>query len=161
MVTDETPEHWRLLHPLTYRGRRETFTVPEGYVTNFASVPSSLWWFIPRYGRYTKATVLHDFLCDKAGDDIRQRRDADGIFRRTMRELGVPLLRRRIMWAGVRWGAGLRAILASGPNETLLVLFLSGVALAFVLVPGLLALVASKLFSAVQSFVDLFKPRHR
>ena len=64
VVTDETPEEWRLLEPLTYQGSRDTFTVPAGYVTNFASVPRLLWWFIPRYGRYTKATVLHDCLCD-------------------------------------------------------------------------------------------------
>jgi Protein of unknown function (DUF1353) len=33
------------------------------------------------------------------------RLDADGIFRQAMRELGVPFLRRWIMWAAVRWGA--------------------------------------------------------
>jgi Protein of unknown function (DUF1353) len=33
------------------------------------------------------------------------RLDADGIFRAAMRELEVPFLRRRIMWAAVRWGA--------------------------------------------------------
>ena len=161
VVTDETPEQWRQLEPLTYRGSRDTFTVPAGYVTNFASVPRLLWWFIPRYGRYTKATVLHDCLCDDAGDDVVRRRDADGIFRRTMRELGVPLLRRRIMWAGVRWGAGLRAILASGWAETLQVAVLSAVALVFILVPGITSLVAMALYSVVQRVVELFAPRRR
>src|SRR4029077_4904758 len=33
------------------------------------------------------------------------RIDADGIFRQAMRELGVPFLRRWIMWAAVRLGA--------------------------------------------------------
>ena len=33
------------------------------------------------------------------------RLDADGLFLQAMRELGVPFLRRWIMWAAVRWGA--------------------------------------------------------
>ena len=32
-------------------------------------------------------------------------RQADGVFRRVMREAGVPVLLRWLMWAGVRWGA--------------------------------------------------------
>ena len=31
--------------------------------------------------------------------------DADGLFRRSMRELGVPPVMRWLMWTGVRWGA--------------------------------------------------------
>jgi hypothetical protein len=32
-------------------------------------------------------------------------RDADGLFRRVLREVGVPPVHRRLMWTGVRWGA--------------------------------------------------------
>jgi hypothetical protein len=31
--------------------------------------------------------------------------DVDGIFRRIMKEEGVPPVKRWIMWVGVRWGA--------------------------------------------------------
>jgi hypothetical protein len=63
-------------------------------------------WFIPRYGRYTKAAILHDYLCSKAVPaHTISRIEADGIFRQAMRELGVPFLRRWIMWAAVRLGA--------------------------------------------------------
>lgn len=63
-------------------------------------------WFLPRYGRYTKAAVLHDYLWSEAVPaGLLTRADADGIFRRAMRELQVPFLRRWIMWAAVRWGA--------------------------------------------------------
>ena len=54
-----------------------------------------------------------------------------------MRELGVPLLRRRIMWASVRRGAGLRVILASEIRETLQVAILTVVTLTFILVSRL------------------------
>ena len=63
-------------------------------------------WFIPRYGRYTKAAILHDYLCSVCVPARRVSRiEADGIFRQAMRELGVPFLQRWIMWAAVRWGA--------------------------------------------------------
>ena len=62
-------------------------------------------WFIPSYGKYTKAAILHDHLCDLAKQGQFNRRDADGIFRQAMRVLGVAFLRRWIMWAAVRWGA--------------------------------------------------------
>jgi hypothetical protein len=63
-------------------------------------------WFLPRYGRYTKAAILHDYLWRVVvpGGQL-SRLQADGIFRQAMRELNVPFLRRWIMWAAVRWGA--------------------------------------------------------
>jgi hypothetical protein len=41
----------------------EVYPIPAGEETDFASVPSPFVWFIPRYGRYTKAAILHDGLC--------------------------------------------------------------------------------------------------
>jgi hypothetical protein len=80
--------------------------VPVHERTDFASVPRVFVWFIPRYGRYTKAAILHDYLCGIAVPAGRiSRIEADGIFRQAMRELGVPFLRRWIMWAAVRLGA--------------------------------------------------------
>jgi hypothetical protein len=79
--------------------------VPADEPTDFASVPRIFVWFIPRYGRYTPAAILHDHLCRTQVPDSISRLEADGIFRQAMRELGVPFLRRWIMWAAVRWGA--------------------------------------------------------
>jgi hypothetical protein len=39
-----------------------TVVVPSGTATDFASVPRLFVWFIPRYGRWTKPSVLHDHL---------------------------------------------------------------------------------------------------
>ena len=97
-VDDDT---WELLEQLVYVGSRETFTVPKGFQTDFASVPRAFVWLLPRYGRYTKASILHDYLCEEAKAGRFNRDDADGIFRRAMRELGVSFLRRWIMWAAV------------------------------------------------------------
>ncbi|CAN5719477.1 hypothetical protein BH10ACT1_BH10ACT1_06040 [soil metagenome] len=90
---------WELLQPLTYEGREQTFVVPAGSSTDLASVPGLLTWLVPRYGRYTKSAILHDFLWRTGAVP---RSDADGIFRRSMRELGVPILRRWAMWGAVR-----------------------------------------------------------
>jgi hypothetical protein len=68
--------------------------------------PAVLVWFIPRYGRYTKAAIFHDYLCSAAVPAGRiSRIEADGMFRQAMREVGVPFLRRWIMWTAVRLGA--------------------------------------------------------
>ena len=85
---------WRLMEAVDYAGRDESFTVPVGFCTDFASVPTVLVWLIPRYGVYTKAAILHDYLCQERPVN---RRDADGIFRRALRELGVSVLRRWMM----------------------------------------------------------------
>ncbi|MEV0436426.1 DUF1353 domain-containing protein [Nocardia sp. NPDC050413] len=100
---------WRLTQPLTYRGAVETFTVPAGFRTDFASVPRALVWLIPRYGAYTRAAILHDYLC-RTGEVGPA--DADGLFRRSLREAGVSVPRRWMMWAAVRFGSRLRGATA-------------------------------------------------
>jgi Protein of unknown function (DUF1353) len=102
-VRQEGEEHWVTLSPITYRAARETFVVPANQGTDFASVPRYFVWLIPRYGRYTKAAILHDYLCRVAVENgTISRADADGVFRQAMRTLGVGFLRRWIMWAAVR-----------------------------------------------------------
>ena len=119
-VKRHSDTEWRLIAPLVYKGKRDTFTIPAGYVTDFASVPRMLQWFAPSTGKYTLAAVLHDYLCDALDDTgvasipVAARpgwnthttsRDVDGLFRRVMREQKVPAVLRWFMWAGVRWGA--------------------------------------------------------
>lgn len=97
---------WTVLRTLIYRGKVDDFEVPVDGLTDFASVPRIFVWFLPRYGRYTRAAILHDYLWSVAVPAGRLTRlDADGIFRAAMRQLEVPFLRRWIMWAAVRWGA--------------------------------------------------------
>lgn len=103
-----TPTTWRLLAPLIWNGTQDdTFVVPLGFVTDFASVPRFLHWLVLPYGAYTRAAVLHDYLIEHRINDpdpaLRiTSRDTDGVFRRVMQDLGVPWAKRWIMWAAVR-----------------------------------------------------------
>lgn len=109
---------WSLLAPLIWTGTKgDRFTVPVGFITDFATVPRILVWKTLPYGPYTRAAVLHDWLLtllaawqretDRLGH-LPQRpppvisRDCDGIFRRVMQDLGVSWLTRWQMWAAVR-----------------------------------------------------------
>lgn len=104
-VQEEFNNHWVLTSDLKYEGKYDPFIVPAGFRTNFASVPRLFTWLVPTSGTYTKAAVLHDWLCSQSS---LSRYDADGIFRRTLRELGVSDLRRYVMWGAVRLAAGMK-----------------------------------------------------
>jgi hypothetical protein len=148
VAAEEVDENsWSLLRPVIYEGRDQTFEVPIGFVTDFASVPAAFTWLVPRYGVYTKAAVLHDFLCDGA---LVSRADADGIFRRSMRELGVSLLRRWVMWSAVRLNSRLKGISA---RDLALWLAVAIPALAFLLVPAVVVLVWSAVFYVAEAVV--------
>ena len=150
-VTPCTDERWEVLEDFTYMGQRDAFTVPKGFTTDFASVPRPFTWLLPRYGKWTHAAVLHDWLWEECR---RQRSggtcgtplsfyDADGIFVRAMRELGVPFMRRWTMWAAVRWAAVVHdpgTWFERGPSPVLRMLAISAPAAAFVAVPGLVVL---------------------
>jgi len=150
---------WRLVEPLTYQGRDEPFVVPAGFETDFASVPRAFTWLIPRYGRYTKAAILHDFLSQQAAAGKFAWVDADGIFRRTMRELGVPILRRWLMWAAVR----LRSIVefapsslwkqGAGPFIALVVITVLG--MAFLAVPAVVVTAWMLVFALLEALAYL------
>jgi len=148
---------WRLLSELRYEGKTQSFIVPVGTATDFASVPRAFVWFLPRYGRYTKAAILHDHLwrvAVPAGELTLP--DADGIFRRAMRELEVPFLRRWLMWAAVRIGALTKPAGTTGwLRQSWQVLPLLLFALPLVVLPGALILVALGLLFVVEYVVYL------
>ena len=124
-VTGDGPRTWKLLAPLIWTGTKgDTFTVPVGFVTPFATVARFLHWLVSPYGAYTRAAVLHDWLLvelaawQRAIDDVRSSeraylpqqppansRDADGVFRKVMEDLGVDWATRWSMWAAVRVAA--------------------------------------------------------
>lgn len=149
---------FRLTADLCYQGATEGMTVPAGFVTDLASVPRPVQWLVPRAGAYDWAAVVHDYLCTtlEAGRPVTSPVDTDGVFRRLMRELGVPVVLRWLMWAGVRWGAALTPARRPGwwttaPLVALItVLALPLVAPATVLVAaGLLLLAAAEATAAL------------
>jgi hypothetical protein len=117
------PYGWLVTEKLTWSGTfrgvarqlEVTASDEHPFSTDLASVPRSLTWLFPRYGKYTKAAVLHDFLCQNFRNapsissatpsllPLTDRSDADEVFLVVMKELGVPRLRRWLMWGAVSW----------------------------------------------------------
>ena len=149
-------ETWAVVHPLAYRGDRDRFVVPAGFRTDFATVPRVVTWLVPRFGAFTLAAVLHDWLCTEGiTSGVVTSREADGLFRRVMRESGVPVLRRWLMWAGVRWGALSTPRRRSGwAQDAPAVLTISVLAAPVVVPPGLLIALALAVYGFVEGLVS-------
>jgi Protein of unknown function (DUF1353) len=163
VVEELDDERWQLVDPVTYEGNTETFVVPAGFETDFASVPRVFVWLLPRYGKYTKAAILHDWLCARVRAGTFDRADADGLFRRSMRELGVPFVRRWLMWAAVRWGAGPRSLVSPGLGQLLLVLLVTVPSVVVFAAPVVVIVAAMVLFWLVEllAFVVLLPFSHK
>jgi hypothetical protein len=148
VVEEIDDQNWTVRESFSYTGIRETFSIPVGADTDFASVPRVFVWFLPRYGRYTLAAILHDYLWrQRASTGAMEYIDADGTFRRAMRELDVPFLRRWIMWAAVRWGALCKPGGRRGWwREAWRVVLVTLVALPIVLPPAVVVLAALAAF---------------
>lgn len=155
-VRSRGDDEWTVVGKLVYRGKVDVFVVPDGFRTDFATVPRAVVWLIPRFGRYTLPAVLHDWLCTEGIRSGRvTSRQADGIFRRAMRELGVPVARRWLMWTGVRWAAlrnplRRRGWVISAPG----VLAITVLAAPVVVPPALLILAALTVYGAVERVVS-------
>lgn len=94
--------------PYTYyhevKGTEIVVTVPEGFVTDFASIPGPAQALIQPFGRHAPAAVLHDFLY--ALGQRKARAYADRLFLHAMKESGVPYWRRSVMYRMVRFFGG-------------------------------------------------------
>ena len=77
--------------------------VPALTYTDLASTPRLLWPIFPPAGRWSPATILHDYLYSLPGCS---RFLADALFREAMHQLGVPWWRRVLMYYAVRLFAG-------------------------------------------------------
>lgn len=109
-VRHEIGEEWRLLDPLVFEGRDDFFVMREGFRTDFASIPRPVRWLFDTAGTNSEPGVLHDALWrESKRDDGTTRRvdpwDADGLFRRALRESGATALTRGLMWLAVRAAA--------------------------------------------------------
>lgn len=151
VVVQSGDDDFELVEPITYQGRLETFTVPAGSGTDLASVPRPLVWLFPRYGRYTKAAILHDYLW-RSG--VVSKADADGVFRRAMRELGVPIVRRWMMWAAVHTVSAWtdpRDTFRAGIGSVLGLVLIALLSIAFIALPLAVVSVWLGLFAVVEA----------
>lgn len=97
--------NWKLVKSFSYhvgsKYSRFIIKVPKGFVTDFASVPQFLWFWMPYWGKYGKAAVIHDRLYQT--HEV-SRRMSDTIFYEAMQISGTPKWKARLMYWGVRLG---------------------------------------------------------
>ena len=147
---DRKTGDWVLLADLVWTGLDgDVVRVPKGFHTDFASTPRILQSLFPPTGAWTKAAVVHDWLCVALNDYHRQRYlwrcsletvresgdesfrlprptppkfsavDADNVFRLIMLEEGTPDFSAQFGWVGVRWGAAANRARHAGVLSTL------------------------------------------
>jgi hypothetical protein len=75
--------------------------VPRGYRTDVASIPRLFWRILPPAGRYGKAAVVHDWLCD-VSPKICNHIGAANVFGEAMQVLGVGLIKQSLMVFAVK-----------------------------------------------------------
>ena len=148
---------WEVLQAFTYRSDEREYVVPEGQRTDFASVPRVFVWLIPRYGRYTLSAILHDHLWrDLVPAGVLSYSDADRTFREALGSQQVALLRRWLMWAGVRYGALVKPGGLEGWWRDLpAVLVITVLAAPVVLLPAAVILLALGVFTVAEAAVWL------
>ena len=95
--------NWRLVEPFYYYigklGSDNIVTVPPGFITDFASTPQFLWLWLPYWGKYGKAAVVHDYLYQT---QKRSRKEADQIFREAMVVGNTRAWKALVMFLAVR-----------------------------------------------------------
>jgi hypothetical protein len=94
---------WRLVAPLIYDspvlGRQ--VVAPEGFVTDFASVPRLPLAYLLAGDTAHEAAVIHDYLYKY---NTCTRAEADAVLDEASASLGEPWWRRQLMWTAVRVG---------------------------------------------------------
>ena len=109
---------WRLERDLTYRTLAgDTVAVPQGFVTDLASVPRLFWNLFPPDGPWAEAAVVHDALYfTRGGLELWQgrrcisrsapysRAESDAILREAMADIGIGFAPRTLIWTAVRVG---------------------------------------------------------
>lgn len=110
-------EMWEIAHSFHLRVSGlypdDIITIPEGFITDLASVPHLARSLVPKIGYWSQAAVIHDILYHnhRTGQDTDwTRKEVDKVFRDAASakadEYGVPESRRKekILYLGVRMG---------------------------------------------------------
>lgn len=95
-VTKVDSKNWRVEKQFYYtRSLTDFVDVPEGFITDFASVPRVFWSVLPPDGKYSQAAVVHDRLYVT---HERSKPESDYIFYEAMKDSGVPKWTRELMY---------------------------------------------------------------
>lgn len=105
-LVDEQRNRWRVLLPLVFHSAlyESFFSVPAGFITDFASVPRVPLVYLLAGDTARSAAVVHDYLYTGLVD----RDVADDVFLEAMAVSGVPAWRRYPMYWAVRACGGSR-----------------------------------------------------
>lgn len=90
---------WKTYQRFDWIDENHYIIVPEGFITDFASVPRPFWIFLPPDGIYTQSAVLHDYLYNKK---MFPRKECDRLFLEAMKALNVAKMTRTLMFWAVR-----------------------------------------------------------
>ncbi len=90
---------WKTLEPIEFNYKGFDYRVPVGFFTDLASVPKFLWWLFPPHGKYTRASIIHDYMLNS---ELVSRKDADHCFREQLELARVSYLTRQSMYIAVR-----------------------------------------------------------
>jgi hypothetical protein len=109
IVIDNLDETWTVFESFTWQGLFSTITVPEGMITDFASIPRMFWSIVPPFGRHSLAALVHDSLYRTEGLEHQlSRYQCDLEFEYAMRCGNVNPIKRAIMFRAVRMFADAR-----------------------------------------------------
>ena len=114
IVRDDDGRHMTLHAPLKFYSaqRKGSFIAPEGFQTDFASIPRGFWNLIPKNGKWDKAAVMHDAayrgeLQTPTGRKVHLiKAYADDLFYEAMRASGVNAVTATLMYKAVSWFGG-------------------------------------------------------
>lgn len=95
-------KRFRLIDAVSYDYGLQHFVVPAGFVTDFASIPGIGRMFLPKWGRYGWAAILHDYLYSSACPELVSRKEADRMFKTFMKVRDTPLIHTWIIYTAVR-----------------------------------------------------------
>lgn len=95
---------WQLGSAYGYIISGSLIIVPKSFVTDLASTPKMLWNIFEPFGRgYLAASIVHDYLYSSSCSyKTINRKLADRIFLEIMKENGVNLVKRQVMYLAVR-----------------------------------------------------------
>ena len=101
---------WRLAQPLIYEiggpGSGRVIRVSKDFITDGPSIPQFLWRILPVWASYSRAGVIHDYLCYLIADNTPHpeaptRADADRIFFEAMTALNIGWVQKYALYWGV------------------------------------------------------------
>lgn len=104
---------FQLVEPVEFTCGPMSIVVPAGYVTDFASLPAVLhWWIRPTDRRAVRAAVIHDWIYHT---HILPRVIGDAIFQVVLRIDGMPRRKAKLLSTAVR-SCGKRSYMG-GPDK--------------------------------------------